>query len=440
MHINLDTKYSGLEPQVQHAIMTARQVQVNIQSHLPSPQARSSALAAYHHALTRVPSLHHTQLESRGITTAGRLVHPIHLGTHTGHFIKAAVTYPSSEEGNANPHHIYLWSGPPFTQSTRKCLLEALLLTNWHPRTNLYADSKPQGKIAAWQDQHDIKACICIHTDYCSILVPRYGVANLCNSLHACLPCLPTTNWDLTEGPRHNCVVHIYTNGSAMNNGSASCVSTVAWVSDTRGSNQHQIISLPSSNNVAEVVTVALALHSWQQTNIHIHTDSKYVLRLLEGGLLEMENDGWSDTPWVAFPPGRPPRSMNNLLMFLLYLIRKHQGSLSITWVKAHAGSHLNKKVDKAAKAALASNNTVNLPDFQVPPGWIDTSPLLGGRSLASLTSCMVRERTRPPLSEPKCAPFLIAWSAYMLDLSDLCLHAGLHAPHIWSINVPPCL
>ena len=40
-----------------------------------------------------------------------------------------------------------------------------------------------------------------------------------------------------------------------------------------------------------------MALQSWQLTNLHIHTDSKLILGLLEGGLLELENNGWQSPP-----------------------------------------------------------------------------------------------------------------------------------------------
>jgi len=63
-----------------------------------------------------------------------------------------------------------------------------------------------------------------------------------------------------------------------MNNGSSNCVSAAAWVSESNDSDYRRIISLLSSNNIAEIVAAALALHSWPSTNLHIHTDSKLVL------------------------------------------------------------------------------------------------------------------------------------------------------------------
>jgi len=153
-----------------------------------------------------------------------------------------------------------------------------------------------------------------------------------------------------------------------------------------------------------------------------------------------MENNGWLDLPWVAFPPSCPPLTMSSLLKHLLYLAQAHQGMLSTMWVKAHAGHHLNKVADKAAKAALTSTNSIDLPSLRTPPGWVDTAPSLGGKSLVSLTRCIIRDCTTPPLSEPRCAPFLTEWATHMLGMSGLTLDARLHAPHVWKLNVPPRL
>jgi len=188
-----------------------------------------------------------------------------------------------------------------------------------------------------------------------------------------------------------NRVTHVYTDGSAMNNDSpAECMSAAAWVSDSGTSEQWRITRMPSSNNTAEVIAIALALQAWQPTNLHIHTDSKVALRLLEGGLLELECDGWINTPWVAFPPCSPPSSLRNALRHLLHLVRAHQGTLSVSWVKAHAGHPLNKVADKAAKSALQSDNTTHLPTLRAQARWTDHTPMLGGSSLALLTRLVV--------------------------------------------------
>ena len=91
-----------------------------------------------------------------------------------------------------------------------------------------------------------------------------------------------------------------------------------------------RITGTPSSNNTAELVAIALALHSWSQTSLHIHTDSKYALGLLEGGLLSLEHNSWLDIPWITFPPRRPATLLTSFLQFLLYLLCSHQGSCHV--------------------------------------------------------------------------------------------------------------
>ena len=78
-------------------------------------------------------------------------------------------------------------------------------------------------------------------------------------------------------------------------------------MSDSGYSNFWQLIGTPSSNNIAEITAAALALHSWQYKDIHIHTDSKLVLGLFNGGLLALENNGWLPMPWVEFRGSSPP-------------------------------------------------------------------------------------------------------------------------------------
>jgi len=194
---------------------------------------------------------------------------------------------------------------------------------------------------------------------------------------------------------------------------------------------------MPSSNNVAKIIAIAMALQAWQLTNLHIHTDSKVALRLLEGGLLDLERNGWIDTPWVAFPPRSPPRSLRNVLRHLLHLVRAHQGSLSVTWVKAHAGHPLNEAANEAAKSTLTSNDTAHLPALRAQTGWTDHAPTLGGTPLDMLTRQVIRHDTTPPLSKAKCAPFLEAWAACLLEMTGVALDTGLHAPRMWKLNIP---
>ena len=111
-----------------------------------------------------------------------------------------------------------------------------------------------------------------------------------------------------------------------------------------------------------------------------------------------------------------------------------------MTWVKAHAGDPLNEAADKVAKSALLSDDTIHLPALCAQAGWTDHAPTLGSRSLAQLTRSVIRDSTTPPLSEDKCAPFLTNWTAHLCNMTGITLDAGLHAPHMWKLNIPTCL
>jgi len=120
-----------------------------------------------------------------------------------------------------------------------------------------------------------------------------------------------------------------------------------------------------------------------------------------------------------------------------LHQVRAHQGSLSITWVKAHAGHPLNEAADEAAKSALTGEETVHLPALCAQAEWTDHAPTLGGIPLDVLTRQVVRHCTDPPLSGAKCVPFIEAWSACLLEMTGIALDAGLHTPRVWKLNIP---
>ena len=309
--------------------------------------------------------------------------------------------------------------------------------TNWHPLSKLRARNVTPGDVLIWPQQLHAQDCIRIFTNFRFILASKYAGLGPGNEYYHPLPRLTATPRILRQKPLRNRVVHIWTDGSAVNNGSHLCVSAAAWVSDTGHSDYRRLVGSPSSNNVAEITAAALALHSWQYEDIHIHTDSKLVLELLNGRLLGMEEDGWMSSPWVKFEAAKPPGSHSNLTQFLLYFARSHQGSLEVSWTKSHADDKFNNKVDELAKSALTGDKEVNAFDFCVPSGWVDTSPTLGRQSLKFLTACVVRDTTAPPFSSDRCAPFIRSWSAHILTNFGHLLDAGPHGPRLWIINIP---
>src|SRR5258706_9904877 len=159
--------------------------------------------------------------------------------------------------------------------------------------------------------------------------------------------------------------IKLWTDGSAFNNGLDSCIAGAAWASSHGATGSARLLDAPLSNNVAEVVAVVLALSSWRHSDLLIHTDSHYVMNLVNGQLLAMERDGWPDgclslhppRPWDAPPSHDMPDivSSDTLLHYLLYLLRSHDGYVEFKWVKAHNGDVMNSLADELAKQATLS-------------------------------------------------------------------------------------
>ncbi len=223
--------------------------------------------------------------------------------------------------------------------------------------------------------------------------------------------------------------VRLWTDGSAFNNGLDSCIAGAAWASSHGSTRSARLLDAPLSNNVAEVVAVVLALLSWQHSDMLIHTDSCYVLNLVDGNLLAMERDGWIDgnlslcppRPWDA-PPSRDLPvvvSSNTLLHYLLYLLRSHDGYVEFKWVKAHVGDEMNSLADELAKqAALSYAHIFSLASISVPPNWVDTGPVLNHQSLSFLTSSVVEGTIVHPVLGDKSAAFCRRWSTWASGFS----------------------
>jgi len=138
--------------------------------------------------------------------------------------------------------------------------------------------------------------------------------------------------------------IHIWTDGSAQDNGSDICTAGSAWVSNLQFTDKVMLTGAVLSNNVAEVAAIILCLMAWRDAHITIHTDSMFVLGLLKGGLLAMERDGWGDTPrHMSCGPPTP------LLQYLLYLLRDRTGRISLLKAKAHGDDLNNNIADRLA-------------------------------------------------------------------------------------------
>jgi len=110
--------------------------------------------------------------------------------------------------------------------------------------------------------------------------------------------------------------IHIWTDGSAKDNGADGCSAGSAWVSTLQLSDKVSLAGAVLSNNVAEVAAVVPCLLAWRNAHIVVHTDSTFVLGLLKGGLLAMEQDGWGDAP--RHMSRGPPTPLLQLMLYLL--------------------------------------------------------------------------------------------------------------------------
>ena len=204
----------------------------------------------------------------------------------------------------------------------------------------------------------------------------------------------------------------------------------------------------PASNNIAEMAAVVMALLSWRHSNLLIHTDSRYVLNMVNRQLLANERDGW---PVERFSV-RPPRlhhnynisdlpdnvSSSTIQRFLLYLLCSHDGYIQFKWVKAHNGDAQNSLADKLAKeAALSGHHKFSLAHLTIPSGWVDTGPVLNYQSLSFLTSSIVESSFVHPSLDTKSLPFRSHWSDWASEFSPDWLDVTHHIPNLWKINIP---
>ena len=243
-----------------------------------------------------------------------------------------------------------------------------------------------------------------------------------------------------TPVPSMAVAVEIWTDGSAIDNGLEVCSASAAWSTVSHISACASLQGLPLSNNIAEVAAVIMALMSWPSGPLHIHTDSSFVLRLVRGGLLALEQDGWPGFPWVSILSAPTPTRLINLFHFLLFLLRSHAGPLQFSWVKAHAGDIMNSTVDALAKEGLESGPVFRLDDLHVPPGWVDSAPVLNCQSLAFITQALVSYSSPTPLLSPWMASFRDRWTVFFGRSFDTRMDLGVHFRRLWCLNCPPSL
>lgn len=93
----------------------------------------------------------------------------------------------------------------------------------------------------------------------------------------------------------------------------------------------------------------------------------------------------------------------------LLYLARRHNAFLRVSWIKGHSSDYSNSRADELALLGINTQHfPFNVTSLATPPGWVDTLPVLNSQSLAHLTYAIVRHNVPPPSlarSSPLSAP-----------------------------------
>ena len=226
--------------------------------------------------------------------------------------------------------------------------------------------------------------------------------------------------------------IHIWTDGSAADNGTDGCSAGSAWVSSLQLSDKISLTGAVLSNNVAEVAAVVLCLLAWQDAHIIVHTDSTFVLGLLKGGLLAMERDGWGDAPrHMSRGPPTP------LLQYLLYLLRDRTGRIQFVKAKAHSDDAMNNSADELANEGRMTGRLFNIRAIVVPAGWVDTSPVLCHQPLDYLTKLTMRARIQAPAITLKFGCFSDRWAMTIRNMFDIILDPGSHVGKVWNLTIP---
>ena len=248
---------------------------------------------------------------------------------------------------------------------------------------------------------------------------------------------------------------HIWTDGSALNNGHPHCTAGAAWLSPCGASAIFRLVGPRLSNNIAELCAAIKAVQAWPDQALHIHTDSSFIIGLVCGGLLAMERDGWhgfplfssSDDSGLGFSiPALGVHMTYTMTTFashkplfqaLLYSLRAHSGKLRFSWTRAHASDDMNNRVDLLAKQGLLPTSpALCVADISAPPRWVDNGPVLNCQSLAFLTDVVVAS-SPPPFLSLKFASFSSFWASHMSRFFSARLDPAEHVPLIWSINIP---
>src|SRR5258706_7333877 len=477
-------RFTMLQPRVHTAWKSVRRLRYDVRCSFPSAAAVLDMPSILHPSRKLYNLAKLTCLVSTGLLTVGDLVNNQRLlaATHAPRvrrnlrFIDSDSSSGSDDDAFAPPlrtgrprsAHVKLRSRvkgvrsmPPGVATDKllappmcRNLLNDLDSSCWRVGGNRPTNHMSSRHVRVWPDMNNALGCARLLTGSHSLLalsrlIRPWTTYQLDNNLSKFGPYPAHVLAEHDDFvPTTLSTVKLWTDGSAFNNGLDSCVAGAAWTSSHGASGSARLLDAPLSNNIAEVVAVVLALLSWHHSDLLIHTDSHYVLNLVNGHLLALEQDGWANSslslcpprPWDALPSLNLPDvvSSANLLCYLLYLLRSHDGYVEFKWVKAHNGDAMNSLADELAKqAALSYSHIFSLSSFSVLPNWVDMGPVLNHQSLSFLTSSIVAGTVIHPVMGDKSAEFCHRWSLWVSGFSTGWLDVTHQIPNLWKINVP---
>ena len=222
--------------------------------------------------------------------------------------------------------------------------------------------------------------------------------------------------------------------GSASDNSLETCIVGSAWTTDFFIEDCFHIVGLPVTNNIAEVSAVILALRAWHNHDIHIFTDSTFVLHLIDGSLLAMERDRWPGLPWLHAIT--PVVSYAKLFQHLLFLLRAHGTKLEFSKVKAHDTCAQNNRADCLTNQGRLSQCLFDISQLDTPPNWVNTSPVLNNTSVRELTALVICNTINPPIFSTKAGQPVLMWRLDILWHYNITIDPVWYIPKIWSLRV----
>lgn len=139
--------------------------------------------------------------------------------------------------------------------------------------------------------------------------------------------------------------VTIYTDGACKGNPGPG--GWGAWLRS--GTHERELFGgeAQTTNNRMELVAVIEALGALKQPcEVHLHTDSRYVIDGITSWIFGWQKNGWKTA-------AKKPVLNADLWQVLLAATRPHK--IKWIWVKGHAGHPENERADKLASDAAES-------------------------------------------------------------------------------------